>query len=114
MNDRSALAWLRDARQFALEAQEIARDLHALKFEHQHRDRFAILFCLVVVGEALNAVPKSVQALAPEIPWPGIYNLRNRLIHGYWLIDTAIVLDIAQNKIAPLVASIDQLTAELE
>ena len=77
-------------------------------------DRFAIQFRQAVVGEALNAVPKSVQGLAPDIPWPQIYNLRNRLIHGYWLVDTSIIRDIAQNRIAPLVASIHTSIVELE
>jgi uncharacterized protein with HEPN domain len=114
MNDRSALAWLRDARQFALDAQEVARGLELAEFDRRPRDRFAMQYCLAVVGEALNAIPKDVQALAPEIPWAQIYSLRNRLIHSFWLIDTSIILDIAQNKIAPLTASIDVLIEELE
>ena len=114
MSERSALAWLRDARRFALDAHEIARDIGGEEFDHERRDQFAIQFCLIVVGEALNETPKDVQALAPEIPWRAIYNLRNRLIHGFWLIDTRIVLDIAQSKTIPLVASIDRLIAKLE
>ena len=90
------------------------RDLDAEEFGRNRRDPLAVHYCLAVVGEALNEVPKDVQALAPEIPWRTIYNLRNRLIHSFWLIDTGIVLDIAQNKTLPLVALIDRLIDEIE
>jgi uncharacterized protein with HEPN domain len=93
MNERSALAWLRDARRYALEAHDIADALNSGALDR--RELLAIQFCLAVVGEALNEVPKDAQALAPDIPWRPIYNLRNRLIHSFWLIDSEIVLDIA-------------------
>ena len=114
MSERPALAWLRDARLFALHAHEIARDIGWEEFDRSKRDQFAIQFCLAVVGEALNEIPKDVQAIAPEIPWRAVYNLRNRLIHSFWLIDTHIILDIAQTKTMPMVASIDGLIAKLK
>jgi uncharacterized protein with HEPN domain len=114
MNDRSALAWLSDARSFALEAQELALGYSPEAFDDHRRDQLAVHYCLAVVGEALNAVPKDVQALAPEIPWAAIYGLRNRLVHGFWLIDTRLTLRIAQTDIGPLVASIDRLVEQIE
>jgi uncharacterized protein with HEPN domain len=87
MNDRSALEWLRDARSFAVEAHDMSREFGAEAFDSNRRDQLAVRYCLAVVGEALSQVPKDVQALAPEIPWVAIYGLRNRLVHGFWLID---------------------------
>ena len=72
-----------------------------------------MFFCLTAVGEALNQVPKDVQALAPEIPWMAINGLRNRLVHGFWLIDTEIILHIAQNDAAALVRSIERLIEKI-
>jgi uncharacterized protein with HEPN domain len=114
MNDRPALAWLSDARSHALEAREIAKGFGPEKFDENRHVQLAVRYCLAVVGEALNKVPKDVQALAPEISWSAIYNLRNRLIHGFWLIDTQIILRIAQNDAEPLVASIDRLIEKIE
>jgi uncharacterized protein with HEPN domain len=114
VNERSTLAWLSDARRFALDAHDIAREMSVREFERGRAERLAVQFCLVIVGEALNEVPKDVQGLAPEIPWRAIYNLRNRLIHSFWLIDPEIVLDIAQAKTMPLIDSIDRLVAKLQ
>ena len=114
MNDRPALALLRDAQSFALEAYNIASSLAADGSDGRRHDQFAIQYCLAVVGEALNQTPKDIQALAPEIPWRAIYNLRNRLIHGYWLVDTRVVLEIAQTRTQPLAASIERLVEQIE
>jgi uncharacterized protein with HEPN domain len=114
MSDRPAIDWLWDARRYALQAYNLVRGMDEDEFGRSNRDQCAVQFCLIVVGEALNAVPKDMQALAPGMPWRAIYNLRNRLIHSFWLIDTRMVLDIAQNKTSPLVSQIDGLIEELE
>ncbi len=113
MNDRSALEWLREAREFALEAQKFAGGLSQGAFDNDSRTRFAVCFCLVVVGEAMNRVPKDVQALAPEIRWMSITGLRNRLIHGYWLINSTILLRIAQTDTSDLATSLERLIKKI-
>jgi uncharacterized protein with HEPN domain len=109
MNDRSALEWLSEARDHALEARKFTSGLSQESFDDDGRSRFAVNFCLIVVGEALNRIPRDVQALAPEIPWAAINGLRNRLVHGYWRIDSQVRLRIAQADISALVLSIDRL-----
>jgi uncharacterized protein with HEPN domain len=113
MSDRSALEWLSDARDYALEVHKLASDQTQEAFAVDLRTRLAVCFCLVVVGEALNQVPKDVQALAPEIPWAPITGLRNRLVHSYWLINNKILLRIAQADISALVALIGRLIEKL-
>jgi uncharacterized protein with HEPN domain len=114
MNDRTVLEWLRDARNFALEARQMAVEFSQETFETNRRDQLAVRYCLAVVGEALNQVPKGIQALASEVPWAAISGLRNRLVHGFWLIDTGIILRIAQNDTTTLVVSIDRLIEIIE
>jgi uncharacterized protein with HEPN domain len=104
MSDRSALEWLSEARYHALEVQKLGSD---------RRIQFAVCFCLIVVGEALNRVPKDVRALAPDIHWITVIGLRNRLVHSYWLIDTQIILRIAQADASALASSIDRLIEKI-
>lgn len=61
---------------------------------------------LEIVGEAANRVPKEQQALYPEIPWPQIGSLRNRLIHGYDSVDLAILWQVVTVDLPLLVASL--------
>jgi uncharacterized protein with HEPN domain len=64
---------------------------------------------LQIIGEAVRAIPPSIQSLAPEIPWSKIVGMRNILIHGYFEIDTAVVWDAVQNDIPALKKQIASL-----
>lgn len=58
------------------------------------RDRmllFAVVRAIEVIGEAAGRVSDETQAANPAIPWSAIVGMRNRLIHGYFDIDTEIV-----------------------
>ena len=114
MIDRSPLDWLNDAKHYSLEAQVIVRDLDQTAYDRNRRDQYAVQFCLTAVGEALNQVPKEIQALAPEIAWAAINAFRNRLVHSFFLIDNQVVLGIAQNEAEVLAASIDRLIEKIK
>ena len=47
----------------------------------------ALVRLLEVVGEAAGRVSEEERARYPEIPWPQIVGLRNRLIHGCDAVD---------------------------
>jgi uncharacterized protein with HEPN domain len=106
-SDREQVDWILDARNYAREAEHIAT--RAAEGNLSERDYLAILYCLMVVGEALNQVPVDAFASEPGIPWRSVIALRHRLIHGYWLIDRDIILAIAANEIEALVAALNRL-----
>ena len=49
---------------------------------------------LEIVGEAAARVAAEERMLYPDIPWPEVVGLRNRLIHGYDSIDFDILWEI--------------------
>lgn len=71
----------------------------------------AIVRLLEIVGEAANRMSKAAQQEHPEIPWPEIIGLRNRITHGYEAIDFDIVWNVVQEDLPPL---IERLEAALE
>jgi uncharacterized protein with HEPN domain len=107
MTDRPVSAWLRDARDYSRSAHDIA--LSAEKSRLETRDRMAIRYCLMVTGEALNSVAQDVLYQEPQIPWRQIIALRNRLVHGYWLVDESILDEIVRVDIEPVVGALDRL-----
>jgi uncharacterized protein with HEPN domain len=64
---------------------------------------------LEIVGEAANRIPEEEQARHPEIPWPQIVGLRNRLIHGYDSVDFDILWQIVTEDLPPLVVSLETI-----
>ena len=64
---------------------------------------FSLVHAIEILGEAANKLSLEVRAAAPQIPWGAIVAMRNRLIHGYFDIDTTIVWKTATVEIPELV-----------
>lgn len=101
-----------DARAIALErmqhmieaadaiAEYVARGRRAYDADAAVRD--AILFRIVVIGEAAKAVVHRDPALAAdlsEVEWSALARMRDRITHQYWAVDAQIVWDTAIEEI---------------
>jgi uncharacterized protein with HEPN domain len=106
---RSTADRLRDILHSADLAVPHAGDLNAETLAATAMPRDAALFRISVVCEAASQLPVEIQALAPEIPWPNIKNMRNRIIHSYWQIDFVIVVETIANDLEPLEAAARRL-----
>jgi len=81
---------------------------------HLDSDRLlnlALVRLLEIVGEAAGRIPKETCDRYPEIPWPQIVSLRNRLIHGYDSVDFDILWQIVTVDLAPLIATLEAVIA---
>ena len=62
----------------------------------------AILRNLAVIGEAVRALPEQTTSARPEIPWVSIAGLRNIVVHEYFRVDHAAIVDIVDTHLARL------------
>jgi len=51
----------------------------------------AVVKAIEIVGEAAAKVSPARQAAMPQLPWPQMVSMRNRLTHAYFDIDTEVV-----------------------
>jgi uncharacterized protein with HEPN domain len=63
---------------------------------------------LEIVGEAASRVPAEQRVRHPDIPWPEIVGLRNRLIHGYDSVDLDILWQIVSDDLQPLIGALEK------
>jgi uncharacterized protein with HEPN domain len=70
---------------------------------------FAVVRAVEVIGEAASKVSEETRAMAPGIPWGGIVSMRNRLIHGYFDIDTDIVWKTVTDELPALLPELRAL-----
>jgi uncharacterized protein with HEPN domain len=74
----------------------------------------AILYYLHTMAEASQRLSDELKSHYPEIDWPGIAGFRNRLVHGYLHVNTAIVWSVLQNDLPPLKAVILRILQNLD
>jgi uncharacterized protein with HEPN domain len=86
-------------------------------FLTDRRTQQAVVMSLLVIGEAAARVidtdPDFAQA-HPEIPWRSMRGMRNRMAHGYFETDYAIVWDTVRGEIPALVAALPTLVGDFE
>jgi uncharacterized protein with HEPN domain len=63
---------------------------------------------LEIVGEAAGRVSAEERGRHPDIPWPEIVGLRNRLIHGYDSVDFDILWQIVSDDLPALIAVLEK------
>lgn len=86
-------------------------DLAKGAFTH---DLAAILYYLHTLSEATQRLSEEAKSGYPEIDWPGIAGFRNRLVHGYLNVNTAIVWNVVKNYLPPLKVVISKMLQELD
>ena len=82
------------------------------KFMRDSKTKDAVVRNLEIIGEAANQVPKNIQQKYKEIPWSQIIGMRNRLIHGYFVVDYDIVWDIVSRELPDLKKKIKKILEE--
>lgn len=71
--------------------------------------QLSIVRLIEIVGEAANRVSRETQREHPEVAWREAVTARNRVIHGYDLIDLDIVWEIATNDLPALAGALDRI-----
>ena len=86
-----------------VEAVEIAKDRNRQDLDTDRQLNLALVRLLEVAGEAAARVSEETRNRHPQIPWPEIISLRNRLIHGYDAVDFDILWTVVHDDLPPLV-----------
>ncbi|MFH0824406.1 MAG: HepT-like ribonuclease domain-containing protein [Pseudomonadota bacterium] len=63
-----------------------------------------------IIGEAAAHVSVATRGKYAEIPWAQIIGMRNRLIHGYDIVDTDVIWQTITEDLPVLVKSLQRAT----
>jgi uncharacterized protein with HEPN domain len=79
---------------------------HDLKsFEADDVLTSAVQYQLMVVGEACGRIQEATSNVMVDAPIPQIRGFRNRIVHGYFAVDLAIVWEVATVHVPTLARS---------
>lgn len=102
MTGRDYRDYLADMVEYAEAAAGLAEGTSDAGFNVDVKTRLALERALEILGEAAGKVPIEVRNRYPDLPWAQMIGLRNRLAHGYFSVDPAILLTVA-TKILPMI-----------
>lgn len=72
----------------------------------------AVLYNLVVIGEAAAQISDETRARASEIPWIKVVGLRNLIAHEYFRVDLEVIHAIVSEQLDQLDETADRLMNE--
>lgn len=97
-------------RQAAADSQSFVRDMTREQFESDKRSQQAVIYSLLIVGEAATKImgryPDFVENNS-HIPWRNMRGMRNRFAHGYFDINLNVVWDTVHEAIPDLLQKLD-------
>jgi uncharacterized protein with HEPN domain len=106
VNDQKKLQDILDAID-AIEAYSVA---NYDEFIEDHKTQDAILYNLIIIGEAANQISEDFQEENYKIPWSSMIGTRNIIVHGYDQVKLQIVWEILQRDLGELKDEISKVT----
>jgi len=100
---------LEDMLAYAREALDAARGRNRRDLESDRFFYLGLQRLVEIIGEAARRVSRETQALYPEVAWPLIIGMRDRLIHGYDVVDRDTLWNTATVDLPPLVAQLEAI-----
>lgn len=91
------------ARAILVFIQELRED----EFLDDLKTRSAVLYQIIVIGEATKRLSFEMRRQHPEIPWSSIAGMRDRLVHGYDVVDWREVWRTASADVPELLSKLE-------
>jgi len=71
----------------------------------------AVLYNLVVIGEAVNSLPSDITASRSDVPWRDVVDMRNFLAQEYFRVSANVVRRTIDEPLDQLRSACEQLLA---
>ena len=107
MNDKKKLRDIVEA----IEAIETYSVSSYEEFIADAKTQDAILYNLIIIGEAANQISDEFQERYDNIPWSSMIGTRNIIVHGYDQVKLQIVWKILQRDLERLKSEIEKALA---
>ena len=107
MSRRDPARTLRQILDFCIEAQQCATGVAELDFAADRKLQRVTERLIELIGEAASRLPEEFRGRHPGIPWGKMVGMRNRLIHGYDVLDYEILWKVLSEELKHLRSQIE-------
>lgn len=93
---------IRDILDAIAEIELFTRGMDFDTFQTDPKTIKAVELNLIIIGEAVRAIPEEIQVANPMVPWQIMRSMRNRMVHVYFHIDPTILWKTLREDLPPL------------
>ena len=72
----------------------------------------AVLYEIVVLGEAARRLSEEIRAAHPEVPWREIIGMRSIITHGYDQVDDDELWQVIERDLPDLMSKLEKILAQ--
>lgn len=76
-------------------------------FQRDPKTQSAVIFQLVIIGEATKRLSDGFRSSHPSVPWSDIARMRDRMIHHYTKTNTAQVWKTVERDVPALLRALE-------
>jgi uncharacterized protein with HEPN domain len=110
-DDRIRLRHMLDA---ASEALAFAANRNRRDLDTDRMLVLALVKSVEIIGEAGARVSEAGRDATPDVPWPEIVAMRNRLVHTYFDVNLDVVWETVRNDLPALVTALQDALGDRE
>ncbi|MGQ9851400.1 MAG: HepT-like ribonuclease domain-containing protein [Aggregatilineaceae bacterium] len=108
------LSFLLDIWQAAHKIEKLIENVSQEEFVQDEMRHAAVIYQLIVVGEAAKRISNEFRQQNPAVPWKQMAGMRDVLIHSYDTIDLGLVWEAATQSIPTLIDQIEPLLPSID
>lgn len=103
---------LRHMLEAAEKALGLARKSKRADFEKNEVLQLALARLVEIIGEAASRVSPLTRKRHPELPWPNIVGMRNRIVHDYYQVNLEILWQTVKHDLPSLIKILKEVVTQ--
>lgn len=104
--------YIKDILQSIRQIEKFVEGLSYEEFRHDDKTVSAVIRKLEIIGEAAKHVPAKIKQSHPELPWTEMARMRDKLIHGYFGVDSDIVWKVIKLRLPEVKMLLEKISTD--
>ena len=113
MSNRNHKLFIADIQKAIEKVELYIKDITFTEFKNDDKTVDAVVRNLEIIGEAIKNLSTEFKGKYPSVNWRGATAMRDRLIHGYFGVDIAIVWETITTDLPELKGEVGKIWKEI-
>lgn len=111
---RDSTQFLEDILEAIDDTEMFVKEMEFNEFSNDKKTVYAVMKALEIIGEATKNLPDTLKDEYPEVPWKFMAGIRDKVVHGYFVVDLPIIWSTTKKDVPSLKALIEEILEDTE